>query len=353
MKALLYYGNKDIRLEEIEKPKPKSNEVLVKVKYTSLCATDIEEWQYGPLWIQTNSLNPLSGKKAPLVMGHEISGVVDSVGDINHQKLIGSRVVINNVLTCGDCYWCQSGHHAVCPSMAVAGLSADGGLQEYMVWPIKNIIPVPESISDEEISLLEPATIAVHAVRKSGIKPGDIAVVVGCGTVGLLTLQTLLASGAMVIAVDIKEKKLNLAKKFGATNIFKVEKNISYLYKQILSITNNIGPDYVFETAGAEESPEISINLARRGGTIILVGIYSHKPRFDFNQIVSLEKKVIGSVAAENHDMKHAVTLVSKGTIKLKPLITETINLSNVIEDGFKKMLDADKEIFRIIVKPD
>ncbi|MBI62537.1 MAG: hypothetical protein CL775_00615 [Chloroflexi bacterium] len=353
MKALLYYGNKDIRLEEIEKPKPKSNEVLVKVKYTSLCATDIEEWQYGPLWIQTTTSNPLSGKKAPLVMGHEISGVVDSVGDINYQNLIGTRVVINNVLTCGKCYWCQSGHHAVCPSMAVAGLSADGGLQEYMVWPIKNIIPVPDSISDEEISLLEPATIAVHAVRKSGIKPGDIAVVVGCGTVGLLTLQTLMAAGAIVIAVDIKQKKLNLAKKFGATNIFKVEKNISSLYKQILSITNNIGPDYVFETAGAEESPELSVNIARRGGTIILVGIYSQKPMFDFNQIVSLEKKVIGSVAAENNDMKHAVNLVSKGTIKLKPLITETIKLSNVIEDGFKKMLDGDKEIFRIIVKPD
>ena len=227
MKALLYYGNKDIRLEEIEKPTPKSNEALVKVTYTSLCATDIEEWQYGPLWIQTTTPNPLSGKKVPLVMGHEISGVVDSVGDINNKNLIGTRVVINNVLTCGNCYWCQSGHHAVCPSMAVAGLSADGGLQEYMVWPIKNIIPVPDSISDEEISLLEPATIAVHAVRKSGIKPGDIAVVVGCGTVGLLTLQTLLAAGAIVIAVDIKEKKLNLAKKFGATNIFKVEKNVS------------------------------------------------------------------------------------------------------------------------------
>ena len=237
--------------------------------------------------------------------------------------------------------------------MALAGLSADGGLQEYMVWPIKNIIPVPDSISDEEISLLEPATIAVHAVRKSGIKPGDIAVVVGCGTVGLLTLQTLLAAGAIVIAVDIKEKKLNLAKKFGATNFFKVEKNVSYLYKQILSNTNNIGPDYVFETAGAKESPEISVNIARRGGTIILVGIYSQKPVFDFNQIVSLEKKVIGSVAAENNDMQHAVNLVSKGTIKLKPLITETIKLSNVIEDGFKKMLDSDKEIFRIIVKPD
>ena len=146
---------------------------------------------------------------------------------------------------------------------------------------------------------------------------------------------------------------MNLAKKFGATNIFKVEKNVSYLYKQILSNTNNIGPDYVFETAGAKESPEISVNIARRGGTIILVGIYSQKPVFDFNQIVSLEKKVIGSVAAENNDMKHAVNLVSKGTIKLKPLITETIKLSNVIEDGFKKMLDSDKEIFRIIVKPD
>jgi len=205
MKALLYYGNKDIRLEEIDRPIPKINEALIKVTSTSICQTDIEEWQHGPLWVQTGTPNALSGKKAPIVLGHEISGLVDVINDSIHENLVGKRVIINNILTCEKCYWCESGHHAVCPSMAVAGLSADGGLQEYMTWPINNIICVPDNINSDEISLLEPTTVAIHAVRKSNIKPGDTAAVVGCGTVGLLVVQTLNTMGVNVIAIDLSE----------------------------------------------------------------------------------------------------------------------------------------------------
>jgi len=351
MKALLYYGNKDIRLEDIDKPTVKINEALIKITSTSICQTDIEEWQHGPLWVQTETPNPLSGKKAPLVLGHEISGVIDVINDSIHESLVGKRVVINNILTCEKCYWCESGHHAVCPSMAVAGLSADGGLQEYMTWPINNLICVPDNINPDEISLLEPTTVAIHAVRKSNIKPGDTAAVVGCGTVGLLVVQTLNTMGVNVIAIDLKEKNLILAKEFGARYIIQSSKNSDQIYKNIEEISK-IGPDFVFETAGAEKTPEISINIARRGGTIVLVGIYSHKPKFDFNQIVGLEKNVIGSVAASKHDMEYAVDLVSKGRIILKPLVSENILLSNVIEQGFNKMLSNDKDIFRIVVKP-
>ena len=352
MKALVYHGNKDIRLENREKPIPEFNEALIKIKYTSLCATDIEEWQYGPLWVQTETPNLLSGKMAPLVMGHEIGGEVVDVSNPKNKNFIGKRVAINNILVCGICYWCKSGHHAVCPSMAVAGLSADGGLQEYMTWPVTHLVPVPNNVLDKHISLSEPATVAVHGVRRSNIKPGNKAAVVGCGTIGLLTLQVLIASGVEVIALDIKEENLKLAQIFGAKEVIKVVPNDNSFTEKILQFTNGIGADYVFETAGAKKTPEIAINLAKRGGTIVLLGIYTRKPQFDFNQIVGVEKTIIGSVASSINDMSFAVKMIGNNKINVDPLISSTIKLSNVIENGFAKMLHKDKNIYRILVDP-
>ena len=216
MLALRYHGNKDLRLEDIPDPSPGPGEVRVRCRYTSICATDIEEWQYGPLWVQYGSPNPLSGRSAPLVMGHEISGVIDSVGQGVDGWSAGERVVVNNVRTCGTCFWCTRSQQAVCPNMAVAGLSADGGLAEYMTWPADMIVRLPDSIPDVAAPLTEPAMVGVHAARRSGVKPGDTVCVLGCGTVGLMTVQAFAASGARVIAVDVRQQSLNMARDLSA-----------------------------------------------------------------------------------------------------------------------------------------
>ena len=189
-------------------------------------------------------------------------------------------------------------------------------------------------------------------MRRSNIKPGDKAAVVGCGTIGLLTLQVLIASGVEVIALDIKEENLKLSQIFGAKEVIKVLPNDDSFTEKILQFTNGIGADYVFETAGAERTPEIAINLAKRGGTIVLLGIYTRKPQFDFNQIVGVEKTIIGSVASSINDMSFAVKMIGNNKINVDPLISSTIKLSNVIENGFAKMLRKDKNIYRILVDP-
>ena len=351
MKALIYYGNKDIRIEDIQIPNHEANEVLIEVAYTSICATDIEEWQYGPLWVQTGQPNSITGRMAPLVLGHEIGGRVDSIGARVDKSIKGSRVAINNILTCGTCYWCVKGKQSVCPNLAVAGFSADGGLQEYMKWPATHVVPIPETISDKEISLAEPTTVAIHAVRKSGVKPGDITAVIGCGTVGLLTIQTLCASGSEVIAIDIRENSLKKASELGAAHVVNIANDLP-LDEPIKELTHGIGPAIVFETAGAANTPGIAINICQRGGTVVLVGIYSNKPSFDFNQIVGQEKKVLGSVATSPGDLAHAIKLIGDGRIKLKPLISDVVPLSNVINEGFNRMLTKNKDIYRILVDP-
>jgi (R,R)-butanediol dehydrogenase/meso-butanediol dehydrogenase/diacetyl reductase len=350
MLALRYHGNQDIRLDDIPEPQPGPGEVKVRITHTGICATDIEEWQFGPLWVQHGGPNKLTGRDIPLTMGHETTGHIVAVGRGADKSLVGKRVAINNVLTCGVCFWCRRGEHAVCPSMAVAGLSGDGGLAEFMVWPADMAVPLPGAVSDEEGALVEPATVAVRAVRNSGVKPGDNVAVVGCGTVGLLTMQCFRAAGATVTAIDVREQSLAVARQLGADHT--LNSAATDAGKALLELTDGIGPDIVAETAGARRTPIDAIRWTRRGGTTVLVGIYSSTPEMDFNDIVGVERKVVGSVAAGVGDMQAAVTLIGSGKIKVKDLITAKVPLSRVIEDGFKRMLSPQKDVFRILITP-
>ncbi len=348
MQALLIHGNKDIRMEDIPVPEPAPGEVLMRVNGSSICATDIEEWQYGPLWAQQGGPNPISGRQIPLVLGHEIAGTVElPAGDLTE----GTRVMVNNVRTCGTCFWCLRGSQATCPNMCVAGLSADGGLAEYMVWPASHLIPLPDSISDVEAPLLEPATVAVHAVRRSGVKVGDNVAVIGCGTVGLLAMQAYKASGARVIAIDVREQSLEMAMRLGADDV--LDSSRFDAVEALAELTNGVGPDIVTETAGAAETPRLAIQWTRSGGTTVLVGIYTAVPKFNFNDIVGAEKTVIGSVAAAPGDMDAAVQLVANGKIRLTELVSAVIPLSKVVEEGFERMIQPEKDVFRIVVTPD
>ncbi len=351
MQAIVYHNNKDLRLEDIPEPTPGSGEVKLRITGTSICATDIEEWQYGPLWVQHGSPNAMTGRQTPLVLGHETAGTVAELGEGVDSVAVGDRVAINTVLTCGTCFWCLRGQQAVCPNMAVAGFMADGGLAEFMVWPAEKLVPMPDNISDEEGPLLEPATVAVHGVRRSGVRPGDNVAVVGCGTVGLLTVQAFKSAGARVIAVDLREQSLELAKVVGADEVVS-STDLSAAGEKLLELTNGIGPDIVVESAGAKETPRMAIEWTRRGGTTLLIGIYSTTPEIDFNNVVGPELTIIGSVATSPGDLEAAVKLVSEGKINVKPLISQIVPLSRAMEDGFERMLDPNKEIYRIVIQP-
>ena len=350
MRALRIHGNKDIRIEDIPEPVAGDGEARLRITNTSICATDIEEWQYGPLWTQHDGPNPISGQEMPLVLGHEISGHVESLGNGTAGLEVGDRVVVNNVRTCGTCFWCRRGSQATCANMCVAGLSADGGLAEYFKWPANHLIRLPDNISDRQAPLIEPATVAVHAVRRSGVKVGDNVAVIGCGTVGLLTMQGFRAAGARVIAVDVREQSIALAKELGADDT--INSADSRAMEQLLDLTDGIGADVAAETAGAEMTPQLAIDYTRKAGTTVLVGIYSATPVFNFNDIVGTEKTVIGSVATSPGDMEATVRLISEGKMSVKELISAVVPLERVIQDGFERMIRPEKDVFRILVTP-
>ena len=343
MKALRFYGRRDMRLEDVPIPEPGDNEARLRITYASICQTDVERWWHGA--------NVGRRRTSPKTVGHESAGRVETIGSNVNGWDVGDRVMVNNIRHCGECYWCIRGSQSNCINSFNSGFSLDGGLAEYMVWPESHLIKLPENIPDVQAPLVEPLSVAVHAVRRSNVKAGDTTAVIGCGTVGMLTLQVLRAAGARVIAGDLRAQSLDLALKLGAHAV--VNTGDADALDQVLDLTDGVGADIVVETAGAVVTPRIAINWTRPGGRTVLVGIHSDSATFDFNEIVGPEKTVLGSIAAEPGDMEKGIDLIADGKIVLEDLVSAVIPLDRVVKDGFERMLRPEKDVFRIMVTPD
>ena len=350
MKALVYHGNRDLRLQDWPDPSPEPGEALLRVDYCGICATDIEEYLYGPAFIAGEEPNPVTGKKMPMVTGHEITATVMEVNGSNADVAPGDRVAINGVLTCGACYWCVKGEPTQCPGMAAVGFGMDGGLAERLVWRSDQLVKIPIELSSEEAALTEPTSVAIHAVKRSGAGPGDSVVVLGAGTVGLLAMQAAKAFGATVYAVDTRQMSLDLAQELGGDQA--LDASGGDAAETITSLTDGVGADIVIDTAGAESIPEQAVRMVRRGGLVVVVAIYTSTPRFDFNSLVATEVSMTGSLAYTQADMEDAVRLISSGEIRTRQLVTEIVGLDDVLETAFPRMLAPTKDVFRILVKP-
>ena len=342
MKAMVYHGNRDLRLETVPDPSPAAGEALLKVDYCGICATDIEEYVYGPKFLDED--------KMPIITGHEVTATVVEAPRGADRVGPGTRVALNTVLTCGTCFWCSMGETQQCEQFTVVGFDRDGGLAEYLTWPADELIPLPDNVSSEAAALIEPSGVAHHCVQRAGIRPGETVAVVGAGTVGTLTMQIAKAQGARVFAVDVKRMSLDLASNLGAeVAINAAEEDAEEILK---GLTEGRGPDVVIDAAGAPNTPADCLRYVRRGGRVVLVAIYTSTPEFDFNSIVAQEKTVIGTIAYTRADVQASVDLIASGKLKTTPLITDQIGLEEVIDVGFARMMAPTKDVFRILVKP-
>ena len=342
MKAMVYHGNRDLRLETVPDPSPAAGEALLKVDYCGICATDIEEYVYGPKFLDED--------KMPIITGHEVTATVVEAPRGADRVGPGTRVALNTVLTCGTCFWCSMGETQQCEQFTVVGFDRDGGLAEYLTWPADELIPLPDNVSSEAAALIEPSGVAHHCVQRAGIRPGETVAVVGAGTVGTLTMQIAKAQGARVFAVDVKRMSLDLASNLGAeVAVNAADEDAGEILK---GLTEGRGPDVVIDAAGAPNTPADCLRYVRRGGRVVLVAIYTSTPEFDFNSIVAQEKTVIGTIAYTRANVQASVDLIASGKLKTTPLITDQIGLEEVIDVGFARMMAPTKDVFRILVKP-
>jgi (R,R)-butanediol dehydrogenase/meso-butanediol dehydrogenase/diacetyl reductase len=347
---MVYYGNRDLRLEEVPEPSPAAGEVKLKIDYCGICATDIEEYTYGPVFIAHDKPHPLSGKMVPLITGHELTGtVVETATDVDSLP-VGTRAVVDGVLPCNECWWCRNGQPTQCAVMGTVGFSNDGGLAEYMTWPASNVVPLPDNVSSRAAALCEPTAVAHHAVHRARPEPGQTVAVLGVGTVGLLALQVAKVAGARAFAVDRRRMSLDLATELGADAVVNTDE--ADPVEALAELTDGVGPDIVIEAAGAPKTPALAVDIVRRGGRVVVVAIFTSKPELDFNTIVMKEVELLGSLAYTRSDVEQAVALISAGKVNTEPLVSGVIGLDQVIDVGFARMLQPSKDFFRIIVDP-
>ena len=285
MKAAILYGQKDIRYEEIETPKIDNTEILVRVKATGICGSDI------PRVLGTGA------HYYPIILGHEFSGEVVEVGEHVTRFKPGDRVAGVPLVPCYLCGDCQQGHYAQCKNYSFIGSRISGSWAEYVKLPAMNGVKLPETVTYEEGALFEPVTVALHGLLMMNFLPGTDVAVVGAGTIGMCTIQCARNFGVKRIFVfDINPARLELARKYGADICLNTGDDS---FQQIVDMeTNNRGFDAVIETAGVEFTEKLSLRIAANKGQIMFIGTPSKtislSPR-DFENINRKELYVRGS----------------------------------------------------------
>lgn len=328
-----------LKYMDMPKPAPGPGEVLIKIAACGVCHTDLHYIEHGvPTF-----------KEPPIILGHEPSGTVAEIGEGVSDWNIGDKVLIPAVVSCGKCKFCRIGRENICESMVMFGNHVQGAYAEYMVAPAKDIFRLPDSMPIEESSVIADAiSTPFHAVKNRGnVRPGDIVAVFGCGGVGINTVQIAAAAGALVIAIDVSEKKLSWAKDFGATYCVNAATE-QKVPKTIRKISGG-GVDVAFEAIGRPETIETAFESVRNGGRLVVIG-YTDKPvSLSAAKIMFREVEVVGSLGCRPVDYPSLIQLCALGKVKVKELVTHRFPLKD-IDKAFEVMKGG--ESLRSIVIP-
>lgn len=345
MKAAVWYGKHDVRVEEKEQPVLVPGKVKVKVEWAGICGSDLHA--YHGAGVQVDEPHPVSGEMAPLTLGHEFAGVVTEVGEGVSNISTGDRVAIEPLIYCEECEYCKQNHYNKCSSFGFVGLNADGGFAEYVVLEPKMIHKLPEQVSLEEGALVEPTAVALHAVRQSKLKVGDKVAVFGVGPIGLLTIMAAKAAGATdIYAVDVSPERLSKAKEVGATTVINaIEENS---VNRILELSNG-GVDVSYEAAGAEITLANSLSVLKKGGELMVVSIVPEPVKVDILQL-TFREATMTSVLAYRNIYPEVISLIASGVLDVKKVVTKKINLDQIVDDGLE-LLGKDKSQAKILVK--
>ena len=336
-----------LTIAELPVPEVAADEVLVKVEACGVCGSDVHGYDGS------------TGRRIPpLVMGHEAAGTVARVGDGVSGFGPGDRVTWDSTVSCGNCEYCRQGRVNLCDSRMVLGVSCrdyrrDGAFAEYVSLPARILYQLPPALSFEHAALIEALSVAVHAVRRSGTVLGQKApatsLVVGCGTIGLLTIQVLRASGCSgIIASEIDEERRALAARAGATTV--LDPAAVDLTGAVRTLTGGAGADQAFEAVGIAETVRACIDGVRKGGTVTLIGNLTPHVDLPLQDVVTRELSLLGTCASAG-EYPACIDLMASGAVDVRPLISVTAPL----EDGpawFARLHRRERGVMKVVLRP-
>jgi L-iditol 2-dehydrogenase len=343
MKALTLTAYNQFEFGDAPEPQIGPEEVLVSVKACGICGSDI------------HGMDGSSGRRQPpIIMGHEAAGEISRIGAAVTNWQPGDRVTFDSMVYCGKCPSCLSGATNLCPHRNVLGVSTGeyrrhGAFAEYVAVPQHILYRIPAGIPYEQAAFAEPISIALHGVARVPLKKGDSAVVVGAGLIGLLVIQALKAKGAgMVIAVDIDEKRLALAKELGADHSLISGDEVPAKVRELVG--NDDGADVAMEVVGFGPTMKLAVECVRKGGSIGCVGNLKAEVPFPLQAVVTRELNVFGSCASAG-EYADAVQAVADGSIKVEPLISAVADLKDGA-DWFARLYKNEEGLMKVILVP-
>ncbi len=342
MKALVLTEYKKFAYMDVKDPVPQKDEVLIKVHACGICGSDVHGYDGS------------SGRRIPpIIMGHEASGEIISIGSEVRDWKAGERVTFDSTIYCGKCEFCRKGQINLCDNRRVLGVSCadykqDGAFAEYLTIPQHILYRLPEGVSYEQACLVEPLSIAFHAVGITPIRINDTVAVVGCGMIGLLVIQSLrLAGCGNIIALDIDPKKLDLAKKIGAD--FTIDSGKENVEQRLREITSG-GVKTAFDVVGISSSIATAAAVLKKGGWLTLIGNLSPKVDFPLQSIVTRQISVQGSCASSG-EYGACLDMIARKAVDIDFLISQTAPL----EEGqiwFDRLYAGREELLKVILKP-
>ena len=328
MRAAIFRGpDRPLELADVQRPSPGPGEVLVRVAGCGLCHTDLHYLDHGvPTF-----------KKPPLILGHEAAGTVVTVGEGVSDRFEGDRVLIPAVLSCGRCRYCRAGRENLCDRLIMLGNNIDGAYAEFVAVPAADLVAVPDALPLVQACVIADAiSTPYHAVKDRGrVRPGDAVAVVGCGGVGLNVVQCAVVAGGAVIAIDLNEERLAVARRLGATETVNPDR-VDRPDKYIRKLTDG-GVDVAFEAIGTPVTIELAFSLVRRGGRCCVIGYTDEPVGISAARLMYYELELVGSLGCGAGLYPEILHLVESGRLQLEPIVSGTLPLAE-INDAFDRM---------------
>ncbi|WP_234734645.1 galactitol-1-phosphate 5-dehydrogenase [Tellurirhabdus bombi] len=343
MKALVLTEYKHFELQDLPQPKPASHEVLVKVQAVGICGSDV------------HGMDGSSGRRIPpIVMGHEASGIIVEVGDAVKGWEVGDRVTFDSTVYALDDWFSRRGMYNLSDGREVLGVSTpdfrrQGAFAEFITVPQHILYAIPDNVSFTQAALVEPVAVALHALSLTPLTVNDSAVVVGAGMIGLFVIQALKIAGcSRIIAVDLEDNKLELARQLGATDT--LNPKTDNVAARVQELTQGRGADVAFEVVGAGATVNLAIDCVRKGATVTLVGNLAPKVEIPLQAVVTRQLRLQGSCAI-NGEYEAALQLISSGKIDVEAILSAEVPLDEGA-DWFQRLYAKEPGLIKVVLKP-
>lgn len=348
MRAAVYHGRREIRIEEIPDPEVRAGEAVLEVHSAGICGTDAAEYDSGPIQYPVVAKHPVTGHVGPMVPGHEVAGRVVAVGPGVGELSEGDLVACGGGVSCGSCPPCLAGRTNLCRTYATVGLQRHGGLAQYCAVPADTCVRADDlGLTQDTAALGQPMAIAVHSMRQGRPNPGDTALVVGAGGIGAFLTYALAAIGVRVVVADLDSERLLTATLLGASGTIQPDDSGA------LDPVEEVGAHVVYEVTGSSGGLQTALDAVRRGGRVVAVGLHEQPRSVDLRALTLDEIELVGTMAHVcDRDLPEALRLLAARPSGWSDVAPVALSLDTLVDDGILPLVERRSAQIKTLVDP-